>query len=106
MTWKNSTNGVIVSSKSTATADMGIPVSAINSISPLVLQPKIMNLPTELNIKITHEGSTIRLSLPELGIATTAGDLWEALGNLKDELSEGFLAAMDDLIRRKVDGEE
>lgn len=54
-----------------------------------------MNLPTELNIKITHEGSTIRLSLPELGIATTADDLWEALGNLKDELSEGFLVAMD-----------
>lgn len=54
-----------------------------------------MILPTELNIKITHEGSTVRLSLPELGVTTTAGDLWEALGNLKDELSEGFLAAMD-----------
>jgi hypothetical protein len=55
-----------------------------------------MSLPTELNIKITHEGSTIRLSLPELGIATTAGDLWEALDNLVSELSDKFLEAIED----------
>lgn len=54
-----------------------------------------MNLPTELNIKITHEGSTIRLSLPELGITTAAGDLWDALDDLKEKLSEGFLGVID-----------
>jgi hypothetical protein len=55
-----------------------------------------MNLPTELNIKITHEGSTIRLSLPELGITTTAGDLWEALSNLTGELSDKLLEVIED----------